>query len=256
MLEDWCECTIFKAREPVVPVSRIEPTCGWCLSSVCPDLMGTGECPVQLKANPTPPAVGFVPDQAVKVESKYVSTIAPPARQNRVFVLEKIEKEGLLRGQQLQVYQMLWKVGPATGSELNSDLLENFPEVVGPGWHKRLPELERKKVVRRIGSRTCEITGKQAALWDVTDKYPEKTKSLLVVTKKILSCGPTIEEACRALIEPLGWKIVGEPFDTQDDEKSSRFHWTRDITVEDAINPVISVSGWRVAGGYVVGELK
>lgn len=77
----------------------------------------------------------------------------------------EIEDNGLLTAARFKVYEKLYAIGPATGSQLN-DALKT------PSAHKRLSELHDVGVVKEVGEGTCPITGMTAILWDVTDVVP------------------------------------------------------------------------------------
>jgi len=83
-----------------------------------------------------------------------------------------IKSDGLLSKMRQQVYEYLYHCGPATGAEIDREL-----KMVGGGrghYHKRLSELERLGVAKRVGTRECKVTGRRAEMWDVTSSLPMK----------------------------------------------------------------------------------
>lgn len=86
-------------------------------------------------------------------------------RQTSIQAYQQIEAHGLLSRVRWVVYSHLFRHGPLTGSELNSQL-------GGVSFHKRLSELERLGVVYTMGKRNCDVTGMECEQWDVTAGLP------------------------------------------------------------------------------------
>ena len=80
--------------------------------------------------------------------------------------LAYIESSGILGKRRTQAYRFLFDHGPMTANEL-SQHAGNLS-----GLWKRLSELRSMGMVREMGERKCAITGRQAILWDVTEKLP------------------------------------------------------------------------------------
>ena len=88
----------------------------------------------------------------------------------------QIKSGGLLSRTRWLVYEWLYRRGPATGAEVNYYLTHryNSGDRRQAGYHKRLSELKDKGVVYEVEERICQITGRNAIAWDVTDKLPKE----------------------------------------------------------------------------------
>jgi predicted transcriptional regulator len=95
--------------------------------------------------------------------------------------------EGILNERQLQVYEALAQAGPLTASEIARHI-KAPRDSVSP----RLPELARKGTIAVVSSRDCDVTGRHAITWDVT----ETIKPMADVAPR-----PTAEEMVEALTE-------------------------------------------------------
>jgi len=87
-------------------------------------------------------------------------------------VYREIEEEGLLSRMRFKVYSTLFKYGPMTAGELTHRI--KGPNEVHPSYHRRLDELGDLGVAERLHIRPCEITGRNAYVWAVTNKLPGK----------------------------------------------------------------------------------
>lgn len=96
------------------------------------------------------------------------------ARQTSKSAYESIMRNGTLSQRRRDVYQVLYKEGPLSASEVCTRL--GLPrDSVSP----RLSELQRLSIVREFGTKTCSITGQTVVAWDVTGSLPRgdlKTK--------------------------------------------------------------------------------
>lgn len=77
----------------------------------------------------------------------------------------QIEANGLLSRMRWIVYDDLAMNGPSTAGEVTNRLMG--AKVGNPSYHRRLSELEELKIVHRTGTRTCNITGYDAEVWEV-----------------------------------------------------------------------------------------
>lgn len=93
------------------------------------------------------------------------------ARKTSKEALKEITSKRLLPIRRLQVYEHLFRHGPATAQEVEKSFLDRG---FGEGRHvnKRLPELREQGAVEEVGERKCEVTGQIAILWDVTSALP------------------------------------------------------------------------------------
>jgi hypothetical protein len=180
------------------------------------------------------------------------ASIPPPRRVASSSVLRKIKDGGLLQLAGLFVYETLFRVGPATAGEITAELLQDpaNQHIVNPSYHKRLPELERRGVVRRIGKRTCKVTEKVCDLWDVTEALPAESKQSVARTHSVLSCGPTLRQCILNFTDPIGWKVK----DIVEGRSNKRFHWTQTVVTESGES--FRAAGLRVPGGYVLSLWK
>lgn len=95
-------------------------------------------------------------------------------RQTSIDAYNEIVSNGLLGERQFSVYKMLFEFGPLTSYELTRKFKENNWLSELGGIHQRLSELERKNVVKLVGKKVNQETGKNNILWDVTDRLPIK----------------------------------------------------------------------------------
>jgi hypothetical protein len=195
-----------------------------------PDLFEPSERPVEFD---------FEPEKSDPVKSLFSGGIPPPRRVASEKTLGRIIADKLLSDLKLQAYKALFECGPCTAQELTAEMRQH-------GIHKRLPELERLGVVRRIGRRKCSLSGKNADLWDVTDKLPQEASKPLLKTHLILSVGSTIEGAIKNFAEPVGWKVK----ELVDGRVNPRYYWQKVVTTESGES--FEAAGQRVPGGYVM----
>lgn len=167
----------------------------------------------------------------------FVGGIQPPKRKASLATLNEIADNKLLIGVTNETYRTLWHIGPATAGEVT--------KAFRPGCHKRLPELERMGCIRRIGRRICEVSGKQADLWDVTDELPKPQQKSLARTHVLMSTGPTVDICIRNFTDPVGWKIK-----LLLEESNPKYHWSRRVLTDS--NESFEAAGQRVPGGYVM----
>lgn len=93
-------------------------------------------------------------------------------RQTSVRAYNEIKRSGALSRMRWRVYRTVYHHGPLTAHELDERLAQHGETKTS--YHKRLSELLRVGVCRVVGERPCNITGRIAMLWDVTDKLPTK----------------------------------------------------------------------------------
>lgn len=88
-------------------------------------------------------------------------------RRTSVEAYNKIRESGLLSQRRFEVYDALYRWGPATATEL-----AGMSGIKG-AW-KRLSELVRLGVAYEVRTRKCQVTGQQVIEFDVTDNMPVK----------------------------------------------------------------------------------
>jgi DNA-binding transcriptional regulator GbsR (MarR family) len=80
---------------------------------------------------------------------------------------QAIMSNGTLSQRRRDVYDILYKHGPLSASEVCQHL--SLPrDSVSP----RLSELQRLSIVKEFGTKTCGITGQTVTAWDVTASLP------------------------------------------------------------------------------------
>ncbi len=122
----------------------------------------------------------------------------------------EIRDRGLLSPMRWRVYACLYGYGPFTSAELDEHMRN--PKELRPGYHKRLSELRGMEVVQEVGERECRVTGRNAIVWDVTDRLPVK------LDKKTQNPRPPKKELREALEIIKHWQrqatLAGEPDST------------------------------------------
>lgn len=104
-------------------------------------------------------------------------------RKTSAAVYNEIETNGLLSERRWNVYKTLYLIGPATAAEIsNHDESSFLNPAKGDNSHARLNELKKMGCVDEVGTKKCDITGREVLLFDITDKLPikiEKPKTRL-----------------------------------------------------------------------------
>ncbi len=106
-------------------------------------------------------------------------------RQTSIDAFNKIKGNGLLSRRKLEVYGILYKNGPLTAHEVVNIARKMYPKANQTGFNARLSELEKLGVVSVVGQKINSISNKQNALWDVTNKLPEKPSKILTTKQKL-----------------------------------------------------------------------
>lgn len=93
-------------------------------------------------------------------------------RQTSIEAYRRIEEDGSLSAAQWAVYDALFR-SPAglTRNELDQKLSPGRPNAL---HSRRLAEMERAGVVRRLAARACSVSGHKCEVWDVTDAVPSE----------------------------------------------------------------------------------
>lgn len=100
-------------------------------------------------------------------------------RKTSIETYRQIESEGLLSRRRLQVYQTLYKIGPATAAEISQEDQGSFTNPAkGDNSHARLSELMKMGCVEEVGTKACSITGRNVILYDVTSDIPKPYKAV------------------------------------------------------------------------------
>ena len=104
-------------------------------------------------------------------------------RKTSLDTFHKIEAEGLLSQRRWQVYKTLYKIGPATGTQLALIVKGEFG-----GWgqsetiRNRLTELRDLGVVQEVTEAPCPETGNTVIWWATNDNMPVKIKKSRLLT--------------------------------------------------------------------------
>lgn len=100
---------------------------------------------------------------------------------------QQICANGLLQQRQLETYEILYRFGPLTRNEIDERGCEEYGVKgvrANPPWSRRLADMERMGVIRRVGQRSDPTTNFLADLWDVTSALPVPIPKNKRFTKK------------------------------------------------------------------------
>jgi len=109
----------------------------------------------------------------------------------------RIKEDGLLSRLRFEVYEAIVKIGrPITQGEIQEYF---FPSIKGAGGSVggRFSELERRGVIKSIGTRQCEITGNNKLIYIPTNELPvnpPKFKSKKQVSQEALTKAEDIKK--------------------------------------------------------------
>ena len=138
---------------------------------------------------------------------------------------------GLLQQRQLETYEVLFRFGPLTRNEIDEKGCEEYGVKgvrANPPWSRRLADMERMGVVRRVGQRPDPTTNFLADLWDVTSALPKALPKAKRFTKKqkhaalkvlLTLLGEREEPALEPLVEWLAEEVAKRG--KKSDEKAS-----------------------------------
>ena len=120
-----------------------------------------------------------------------------PVRDTSIQAYREIEESGLLSRRRFQVYQWLYRNGPATAMAVARGLApENTNHA---SYTPRVTELRNRGVVVEVGVGVDLVSGKSAILWDVNSNLPvtpEKKKTKVeVLEEEIASLKAQLLEA-------------------------------------------------------------
>lgn len=94
-------------------------------------------------------------------------------RKTSLETYKTIVNSGLLSDRRLQVYDILFKCGPMTGSQVSAKMRELYGQSgYSENVRNRITELVRSGCVEELCETTCPITRRKVLLFDVTDKLP------------------------------------------------------------------------------------
>ena len=95
-------------------------------------------------------------------------------RNTSIETYQTIVNNGLLSKRRLEVYQLLYNMGPMTANEVIRWYRNKYPEANQTGFNARFSELEEIGVIAVIGSKKDEISGNKCMIWSTTNAIPKK----------------------------------------------------------------------------------
>lgn len=94
-------------------------------------------------------------------------------RDTSIQTYNEINNNGLLSNRRLEVYKVIYNYGPLTSAEAYNIMNKDKPKSTLISQSRaRFTELRDMKCLKELGTKTCDITGKKAILWDVTSSLP------------------------------------------------------------------------------------
>lgn len=95
-------------------------------------------------------------------------------RSTSVETYRRIRDDGLLSKKRMEVYDVLFRHGPLTATQVAQKMPGHKSQSVGANVHARLGELRATGCVAEVGETECPVTGNRVLLWDVTKDLPVK----------------------------------------------------------------------------------
>ncbi len=121
-------------------------------------------------------------------------------RDTSIEIYLKILNEGLIGKKQIEVYEILWKYGPLTGSQV-ANWMDEFHQKsnVSETVRNRLNELRNMGIVTELPKAPCPVTGNTVYRYDVNSKLPIKPPIRLTkkekrasIKKLVIEIGKTV----------------------------------------------------------------
>jgi S-adenosylmethionine:diacylglycerol 3-amino-3-carboxypropyl transferase len=107
-------------------------------------------------------------------------------RQTSIDVYNEIKNNGLLSDLRFKVYSSLFKYGACTANELVKKMADSGDKLESRDFFaQRLSELRNLGVIREVNKRKCEITGRIAIVWEVTNNLPTEYKKPLTSKERM-----------------------------------------------------------------------
>lgn len=95
-------------------------------------------------------------------------------RETSLEAYRKIQEDGLLSKRRWEVYESLFKCGPATAMGIFNFMAQYRGNKVAANVYARLSELRDMGCVREVGDQVDPMTRMRVILWDVTKSLPVK----------------------------------------------------------------------------------
>jgi hypothetical protein len=93
-------------------------------------------------------------------------------RKTSIEAYKEIESNGLLEGLLWITYRALYQFGPMTQNETCRKI--NNGDIQDRSIMPRFAQLKKYGVIEEIGTKKCDVTGREVLLWDVTANLPRK----------------------------------------------------------------------------------
>ena len=97
-------------------------------------------------------------------------------RKTSIDTYYKILNNGMLSKRRQEVYEEIYKNGPASIADVRQRFRSFNPEMSDSSVSTRFSELERLGVIEEVGKKKDERTGNECTLWDITNNLPVKLK--------------------------------------------------------------------------------
>jgi hypothetical protein len=94
-------------------------------------------------------------------------------RQTSIEVYREIKENGLLSKRRQEVFEVLFKHGPMTSGEAFYIMNVYKPDGALTQSRARFTELRNLGVIKENGTKKCNVTGKCAIVWEVTNNVPK-----------------------------------------------------------------------------------
>lgn len=91
------------------------------------------------------------------------------ARATSIKAYNELRDSGALAASKWEIYRLLYGYGPATSCDIAEIQLRENPALAISSTRTRFTELRDHGLIREVGTRISELTGKEGILWDVTD---------------------------------------------------------------------------------------
>ena len=100
-------------------------------------------------------------------------------RQTSIDCYNQIKADGLLSKMRMKIYEAIYFDSPCTSSEVFKSLN------LKTNQSGRFTELRELGVIYEKGIRSCNVTGRNAIAWDLTDNLPIDKQKVLTPKEKI-----------------------------------------------------------------------
>ena len=131
------------------------------------------------------------------------------ARNTSVEAYRAIKINGLLSERRLLVYEILYKYGPMTCSEVVQKALP-YVNTPNTGWvPARLGELRKHEVISEVREGPCPTTGRNAIFWDVNSNLPKPLPKKITNKDKLNKIRQICEDSDNSYLRNCILKVLG-----------------------------------------------